>query len=309
VIKVDRMKVICSIEESLHRPEAVRWRERMRLMRPLGDVVVVLPCSMKKPYSTSRSHRKFTGVTRGFQELILTSPFGICPRELENTYPISSYDVSTIGEWSHEEKKLVGDVLREYVGDLDVIAHVDGGYLEVCMEYLDSFTATSMESRPTSPEALERLKRELKSYEKIPPRERLLHMLRSVAVYQFGPGGERIIPEDCRVTGRYHRKILKSDGTQIGTFMMDRGLISLSPEGGRSLYMLGVKWVEIDFNLESNTLFAPGVSDADTGIIPGDEVVIVHGGEVAGVGRAVLSGDEMVRAERGVAVRVRRRTG
>jgi archaeosine synthase len=177
------------------------------------------------------------------------------------------------------------------------------------MEYLDSFTATSMKSRPTSPEALERLKRELKSYEKIPPRERLLHMLRSVAVYQFGPGGERIIPEDCRVTGRYHRKILKSDGTQIGTFMMDRGLISLSPEGGRSLYMLGVKWVEIDFNLESNTLFAPGVSDADTGIIPGDEVVIVHGGEVAGVGRAVLSGDEMVRAERGVAVRVRRRTG
>ena len=39
------MKVICSSEESLYRPEAVRWRQRMELMKPLGDTVVLLPCS------------------------------------------------------------------------------------------------------------------------------------------------------------------------------------------------------------------------------------------------------------------------
>ena len=49
------MKVICSSEESLYRPEAVRWRERMQLMKPIGDTVVLLPCSMKKPYSNSNS--------------------------------------------------------------------------------------------------------------------------------------------------------------------------------------------------------------------------------------------------------------
>ena len=43
------MKVICSSDESLYRPEVVRWRERMSMMSPLGDVVVALPCSMKKP--------------------------------------------------------------------------------------------------------------------------------------------------------------------------------------------------------------------------------------------------------------------
>ena len=53
------MKVICSSEESLYRPEAVRWRQRMELMKPLGDTVVLLPCSMKKPYSNSKSHQKF----------------------------------------------------------------------------------------------------------------------------------------------------------------------------------------------------------------------------------------------------------
>lgn len=69
------MKVICSSEESLYRPEAVRWRQRMELMKPLGDTVVLLPCSMKKPYSNSKSHQKFRKVSRSFQELIIIITF------------------------------------------------------------------------------------------------------------------------------------------------------------------------------------------------------------------------------------------
>lgn len=68
------MKVICSSEESLYRPEAVRWRQRMEMMEPLGDSVVLLPCSMKKPYSNSKSHQKFRKIARSYQELIVTSP-------------------------------------------------------------------------------------------------------------------------------------------------------------------------------------------------------------------------------------------
>ena len=105
------MKVICSNEESLYRPEAVRWRQRMEMMKPLGDTVVLLPCSMKKPYSNSKSHQKFRKITRSYQELIVTSPFGICPRELENTFPIQSYDVSTTGSWSQDEIDETGKLL------------------------------------------------------------------------------------------------------------------------------------------------------------------------------------------------------
>jgi archaeosine synthase len=175
------------------------------------------------------------------------------------------------------------------------------------MEYLDDFTPTAMDARPTSPGALAKLKDALSGYDRNRPWERMLHMLRSVAVYQFGRGGEKLIPEDCRVTGRYHKKVLNSDGTEICTLMMDRGLFSLALEGGRILGDLNLKWVEIDFKLETGTLFAPGVSDADPDIIPGDEVVIMYSGDAVGVGRAVLSGEEMLRAGRGVAVRVRRR--
>ena len=131
------MKVPCITEESLFRPEAVRWRKRSELLEPMGDAVVILPCSMRKPYSSSRSHMIFMRVTKGIQECILTSPFGICPRELEKTYPIQSYDTSTTGDWSYEEIKIVGECLKDYVRGIDVIAHVSGGYRQVCEEYLD----------------------------------------------------------------------------------------------------------------------------------------------------------------------------
>ncbi len=301
------MKVQCSLEESLYRPEAVRWRERMKLLKPLGEVVVVLPCSMRKPYSASQSHRIFKKVTHHIQEVILTSPFGICPREMENTYPISSYDVSTTGRWSWEEKRIVGEILGDYLKDKDVIAHVAGGYKEVCEEYLEECKFTCLDGRPTSKESIENLKREVKKYKKIPPREKLLNGLRSIATYQFGKGASILIPEDCRVRGRYDKIILDRDGNHLCTLLMEKGLYSLTINGGYLLSDLGIKWVKIDFELHSNSLFAPGVMDADTSIIPGDEVIVIQNEEIVGVGRAILNGEEMVNAKYGVAVKIRHR--
>lgn len=300
------MKVICSSEESLYRAEAVRWRERMELMKPLGEVVVVLPCSMKKPYSNSKSHQKFKRGTKGYQEVILTSPFGICPREMENTFPIQSYDVSVSGDWSYEEKKLAGDLLNSYVKDKNVIANVSGGYEEVCKEYLDECTFTAVDGKPTSPDSIYNLRTELKKYKKIKRREKVLNELRSIATYQFGKGAEDFIDDKAVAKGRYHRKIF-SNNEQIALLNKDIGLYSLNLEGGRILAKLGLKLVEIDFDLKTNTLFAPGVSKADHTIIPKDEVVVTRNGEVVGVGKAILTGKEMENAVNGVAVRIRHR--
>lgn len=300
------MKVLCSSEESLYRPEAVRWRNRMGLLKPLGEAVVILPCSMRKPYSNSKSHQIFMRVSKRIQEVILTSPFGICPREMEKTFPIQSYDVSTTGDWSHEEIKVVGEVLRDYVGDKEVLAHVAGGYREVCEEYLDDCVFTCEDGRPISHESMQNLKDHIKKYRKIPAREKLLNGLRSLAIYQFGPGGEALIPNDCHVKGRYHKRIFH-DSEQIAALLMDNGVYSLSLAGGRILSEIGAKWVNIEFDLKTNTLFAPGVLDADPNIVPKDEVIILNKGNVVGVGKAVLNGEEMVKATNGVAVRVRHR--
>ena len=172
------MKVPCITEQSLFRVEAVRWRERMNLLRPLGDVIVILPCSMRKPYSNSRSHKIFMKATKGIQECILTSPFGICPREMEKTYPIQSYDTSTTGDWSFEEIKVVGECLAEYVSGKDVIAHVSGGYRQVCEEFVENAVYTCNDGKTTSLDSMENLKNEVKKYPQIKGKIKTLHMFR-----------------------------------------------------------------------------------------------------------------------------------
>ncbi|OPX57921.1 MAG: Archaeosine synthase [Methanobacterium sp. PtaB.Bin024] len=301
------IKVLCTTETSLNRPEARRWRERMSLLDPLGEVVVVLPCSMRKPYSSSKSHHIFTQATKGLQEAILTSPFGVCPREMENTYPIQSYDVSTVGDWSQEEIKLTGECLSDYIGDMEVIAHVAHGYMTVCQEYLPQATFTCQDNRTTSPESMQNLKRETKKYKKIKNRLKQLHMLRSIARYQFNtPEADKMVPSDYKLRGRFDRRLMHED-EQIAVLHHDNGLYSLNIKGGTILNDIGVNWVEIDFTLQTNTLFAPGVVDAYPGILPKDEVVITRNGEVVGVGKAIMAGEEMKRGEKGVAVRVRHR--
>lgn len=301
------MKILCTTEASLHRPEARRWRERMRLLKPQGEVVVVLPCSMRKPYSQSQSHQIFIRATKGFQEVILTSPFGICPREMEQTYPIQSYDVSTTGDWSQEEIDLTGQCLQDYVEDRELIAHVAGGYRKVCEEYVDNATYTCPDGRTTSPESVKNLKNQLSKYRPQKGKNKSLYRLRSIARYQFNTeDADALIPDGSRVRGRFNRQIIHK-GQQIATLQFETGLYSLNLKGGEILKNIHKNWVIIDFDLKTNTLFAPGVVEAHSGIIPKDEVVIMKDDQVVGVGKALLSGEEMKNAVKGVAVRVRHR--
>lgn len=301
------MKVICSSEQSLYRPEAVRWRERMKLMKPLGDTVVLLPCSMKKPYSNSKSHMRFRKVTRSFQELIITSPFGICPRELENTFPIQSYDVAVTGNWSQDEIDESGKLLKEYVKGKNVVANVSGGYEEVCKQYLDEDVVyTCKDNRPTSPDSIYNLRMELKNHDKISRHEKVLNELRSIAIYQWGLKARDFIPDNVKTKGRYHKRIL-IDGVQIALLNMDYGLFRLNLEGGKILKELGINIVNIDFDLQTNTVFAPGINKASHNIIPNDEVVVVRDDEVVGVGKAILTGKEMEACDNGIGVKIKYR--
>ncbi len=301
------MKVLCITDQALHRPEARRWRERMKHLEPQGEAVVVLPCSMRKPYSQSKSHMAFMRATKGFQEVILTSPFGICPREMEKTYPIQSYDVSTTGDWSQEEIDITGECLQEYVRDRQVIAHVSGGYREVCEKYLENPLYTCKNGKTTSPESIRNLRLTLKNYSKIKDKNKNLKKLRSIARYQFnGKDADSLIPNGSRIAGRFNRRIIH-ENKQIATLLYETGLYSLNLEGGQILKNMDKNWVEIDFDLKTSTLFAPGVADAQQDIIPRDEVIVLRDGEVVGVGKAVLSGQEMKKAVKGVAVRIRHR--
>jgi archaeosine synthase len=226
---------------------------------------------------------------------------------MERTYPIQSYDVSTVGEWSREEIKLTGDCLKRYVGDKEVLAHVSGGYREVCEAYIPQATFTCQDDRTTSNESMKNLKKEVRKYKKIESHEKSINNLRSIVRYQFNSReADALIPDNCRLRGKFDRRIFGQD-EQIAVLHFETGLYSLNIKGGEILNEVDLNWVEIDFPLKTNTLFAPGVVNAHPNIIPKDEVVVISKGKVVGVGRAVLAGSEMIKAERGVAVRVRHR--
>ena len=245
--------------------------------------------------------------TKNIQEAILTSPFGVCPREMERTYPIQSYDTSTTGDWSKEEIDVTGECLKEYVGGKDVIAHVSGGYREVCEAYLDDAVYTCKDGRATSWDSMDNLKLEVKKYPRIKAKEKRLKGFRSIARYQFRtPKADMLLPDGIKAVGRFTKRILL-DKEQIATLSFETGLYSLNLKGGELLKDIGTNWVEIDFEMKTNTLFAPGILNADPGIVPRDEVVILRNDEVVGVGKAVLSGEEMKKATKGVGVRVRHR--
>ena len=186
------------------------------------------------------------------------------------------------------------------------MANLSGGYLESCEAFVDDFINVCKDERPTSPDSLYNLRMELKNHQRVNRREKTLHELRSIAMYQFGEKAYEFIPDNVKTKGMYHKRIL-SDGKQLALLNKDHGLFRLNLPGGEILNELDINVVHIDFNLETNTVFAPGIIKADHNIIPNDEVVVVRDGEVVGVGKAILTGREMEECNNGIGVKIKHR--
>ncbi len=330
---------LCIGSESLYRPMVKRWRKRIieRCKPPkYVKVVVILPCSARKPYSFSKSHKFFLRSIKGgarkkinmVHEIILTSPLGVVPRELELTYPASRYEIPVTGHWDWEEKKIVIEVLTNYLSnfekDVHFIAHVDGVYTEIFREasnYLSrdvEFTCLNGESLK-SEGSLKRLKSAV--YEALRDRNNtvydpnLFHIGRGrmIADFQFGSGaGNILFPQSMRikVEGNYPRvQRFFINNAQVATLVPEDGLLALTFLGGEKLVEKGFYFVEFDGNkIEGGTLYCVAVSEADEQIRPQDEVFIVNkDNRILAVGKAVLSGKQMVMAKKGPAVRIRRK--
>lgn len=291
--------------EALGRPEVRRFAERVleRYRPSRTDVVVLLPCSARKPYSLSRSHRLFAGAVRGrAHELIVTSPLGIVPRELELCYPAAHYDVPVTGYWDAEEVTVCSDTLSSYLarnGFGRVIAHLEGGALRVAEVAAArvgcELERTVVDGRPTTDASLALLDAALDGC-----RRRHEDPLRGLALYQFD---REPTPIGLRSRGRYpHLQFLRGRNPVFG-IDASAGLLRPTFEGW-SLLGDGYRVVIDDFVPQGDVL-APGVLDADPRIRPGDEVLVV-GPSACATGRAAMSAGEMLRSSRGVAVRRRK---
>ena len=312
-------------KESLDRPEIVRYRRRLarRYRKPTSArVLVLLPCSATKPYSDSKTHRILASALARVRnphvvhEVVLTSPLGAVPRELERVYPAAHYDLPVTGHWDEDEKAMIRDSLTALLARSRydaIVVHLDEVEMEIAAPVLGDFHYTA-DGDPLSQDSLDTLAATLnKLVEPLPRvgwRQRAIDDMSSLARFQFGEAGHAVT-EGAEVRGKMpFLKLMDPDtGEQLAMVTPERGYLSLALEGGRRLLETGHYRVEIDDFRPSGTVFAVGVRNADAEIAPEDDVVLHHQGEFRGVGRALAPGVEMGLMARGPCVSVRHKVG
>jgi archaeosine synthase len=181
-----------------------------------------------------------------------------------------------------------------------IVAHIEGELEEAVV---DSGIDAVYTGGGTGAEALQRLSEAVAeaTCDARPLEGFLIQKFRALADYSFGLGaGRDLLAGGARVRGRE----LQSDDRRTLAALTPNGTIALSPEGARRLLPRGGYVVEIGDFVPKGDVLAPGVARADDQIRPGDEV-IVTGEKAFGVGRAKMSGWEMVEATRGIAVELR----
>ncbi len=313
--------LLAASEDALDRVEIQRFAERVteRYRTRFDNPLVLVPCSAEKPYSESQSHRQFhDAIQFRAHKVSMTSPIGVVPQELELTYPAQHYDTVVTGEWTEGEKAFVTTVLTRYLKRNDyprVIAHLPpGAYHEICETAADRAGVDiefTVDNHPTTEESIATLMRTLSDEPKYSKQERRRNAVEAIADVMLGPGaGDSLFAGvDVQLTSRYPKLQVRDrtrNGEQLAAMVPSYGTLAFTLAGARQWVDSDAptKRIEIDAFVPHGSVLAPGVIDADAEIRSGDEVVI-EGPNAFGVGRATMSGPEMVESTRGIASEVR----
>ncbi len=321
--------------DSYTRPEIVKFRDKVIAhfhFPPRTRWVVLLPCSAHKPYSDSPSHARFAAAMgRGWKEwrrhcseIIITSPIGVVPRQLERCFPAAHYDVPVTGYWDEQELRFSADMLATVVnahvasgGALDgIVAHVDGGYRAACelaaknVAVPVSFTGDF--DSATSREALDALTATMASLaakaesgannkQHGSPQDEDTRVL---VDYQLGTrgAGNVLFPGDIKMRplqGEAVQAIDRTTGQPMividgasGHLTLDRLAIERLWQAALEDPSIKLKKVRFcDQKIAGSSIFPGGVDQADEDITVGDDV-FVHGrdGHLLALGTAVVPG-------------------
>jgi len=293
---------------SLSRAEFQRYRRRVleAYRKPeSAETLLILPCSARKPYSQSRSHRLFAEHTRNrraLHELIVTSPLALVPRELEMFFPCANYDIHVSHHWYGDEKEMICAMLAAYLERnryRRAIVHFEDPFFIDVLKGLDVVETCDGDTR--SEESLKALEEATGSVDERP--RSLIEDMASASLFQFGFD----LFEGSRTSGKYPNIKILDDNGQVAMLSSARGGFSLTLSGARRLHEKTEDFdVDIDFCPENEgTIFVPGIKSAGEDIHEGDEVCVLKGGELIGIGVALMSGVDMNSARRGAAVKVR----
>ena len=288
---------------SLDRPQVVRWRKEIeKYYKPSTNIILLLPCSAKKPYRVSKSHTKIITFLRdilkekypNISQLILTSPLGVVPRELED---YADYDIPVTGHWNQEEldslSELLSSILKKCNNPLLIAHFADNS------PYLKALKNLPFEII-YSHGSLEELKSILDTNKDLWGNEKIYeykNKAQKMFSFQFKKEFDLLFDyQERRKTTDllYDKKI-------IGTF---QNKIKVNVKGGELIKES--LWVNIDFDLRGD-IFSKGIISNSDNIRPGDDVIVKRNNKCVGVGEAIVSGDTMKKLNRGKVVKIRMR--
>ena len=333
----------CFGPSSYNRPDFQEFRDRLiKNFTPESwtKLILLIPCSAKKPYSESKSHRKFQSIIRkfpdfpGFQEIILTSPLGAIPRQLENIYPVNSYDISVTGDWDNEEIEIASNMLisllEKFNERIPVLCHLkDPGYIKIVekarLKLKNKFYFTDVKGNLTTNESLMSLESNIESLKDSLELENVIldnkNFLKTwtrkffkIIEYQFGPNvGNKIYSNGIRMwrNKRSNHIEISDQKTRenLGKFNINTGQIELNLNGANRLLPFRELTNAIVFdgqNINGNTLFRPGIINFSPNFVPKDLTLIFDKNQekLIGLGSLIVGSNYIKNSKTGKIVNV-----
>ena len=339
-----KKRVNCLGPSSYYRPDFREFRQRTIKNfepEPWTTMIIILPCSAKKPYSLSKSHKLFLRVLRKFQEfakfqeIILTSPLGAIPRQLENIYPVNSYDISVTGDWDDTEKEITSEMLHQivtkYNENIPIICHIESDYLDIAEKVNSNsphnFYFTKVDGKVTSKDSLKSLESIIKQHindfkplKKFPEGNYLsntwIRKFIKILDHQFGRGSgvniinNELVPFKFNSNSQIDLIDLKTK-EKIGVFKNLSGQICLTIQGLKRI-------VQVPFSIDSNiivfggqeiqgnNLFRQGILEFSPDLIPNNYVIIIdeEKKEIIGTGKLIVGSNFIRNSKTGRVVEI-----
>ena len=247
-------------------------------------VLLILPCSARKPYFKSSSHKRFFNAIRkvdnhlALHVVSVTSPLGLVPRELEFCYPAAHYDIAVTGKWNASEIEM----LRSQLAKLNPTKHYvkaiihAGSSSEIMTELVKELGIDVVDTRverPSSFEGLEILQNiarmTLSDIPILNTKDRAKGEAKGLAKFQYGDNADFLV--NSEISGRMPYKLRCGDlaamSPVVGGFGLTlKGGIEYSSQGGPVIAAENFKLV--------GDLFAVGVKSYKGNWNIGDQVVI-----------------------------------
>ncbi len=317
------------------RPEIKMFHKRVKerfTIPTWTKAVLLIPCSARKPYSVSKSHRIMSsavknalrGKRHSLLELIITSPLGVVPRYLEKVYPAAMYDIPVTGNWSELEQNIVEDLLQtlfsQLSSDVPIVSYLAEPEKSIIKNFAEKYPSYNIhildvQESETSESDLKLLRTHLyamkdtiessnskNNYE--------LEFFKAMANYQFGKqAGDILFPPESEIKRRGYVLTAFYNNKQIATLKL--GHLAITVYGASKLAESQdyYKVYFADSEISGSAIYTPGIVRADQQIKPEDDVLVLSEktGQFLAIGKSHLSGFELERCSFGLGVSLKKK--